>query len=270
MLTGSTNPTQTPEEFMVPPKWIPFETKAAFRRHEAKWIVDVMQKNVSGVSDLYRTGATIKGVDVIIIRQCREFEVVYIALGSEVTIGQSEINELTHGLESSGLPFLSVLRKPSNSGNMDYIGLPDGFEKRIQARGIVWKSWVPQLKIQSHESVGGFLTHCGWSSKIEGLMFGHPLIMLPFWVDQGLNARILEDKENGIEIPREEEDGSYTRDSVSNSVKLVMVEKDGKRNREKAKEISSIFGDRRLHDKYIEDLIQFLEDHRKMSNGHSS
>lgn len=320
MLTGLTNRKPTPEDFTVTPKWIPFETKAAFRHHEAKWVVDAMQKNVSGVSDLYRSGATIKDADVIIIRQCYEFEgqwlklledlhhrpvvpvglmppsmdnsnsddneswtcikewldeqtegsVVYVALGSEVTIGPSEINELAHGLELSGVPFFWVLRKPSNSGNTDYIKLPDGFEERIQGRGVVWKGWVPQLKILSHESVGGFLTHCGWSSIIEGLMFGHPLIMLPFLVDQGLNARILEDKEIGIEIPRNEEDGSYTRDSVSSSVKLVMVEKDGKKIREKAKEISSIFGNRRLHDKYIEDLIQFLEDHRKMSNGHSS
>ncbi|KAJ8540140.1 hypothetical protein K7X08_026529 [Anisodus acutangulus] len=320
MLTGWTNRPPTPEKFMVPPKWIPFETKAAFRHHESKWIVEGMQKNVSGVSDLYRTGATIKGVDVIIIRQCREFEgqwlkliedlhhrpilpvglmppplhyinddnsetwacikewlgkqtkcsVVYVALGSEVTIGPSEINELAQGLELSGSPFFWVLRNPSKSGNLDHIELPNGFEDRIQDGGIVWKSWVPQLKLLSHESIGGFLTHCGWSSIIEGLMFGHPLIMLPFLVDQGLNARILEDKEIGIEIPRNEEDGSYTRDSVSSSVKKVMVEKDGKKIREKAKEISSIFGNRRLHDKYIEELIQFLEDHRKMSNGHSS
>lgn len=35
--------------------------------------------------------------------------------------------------------------------------------------------------------------------------------MLPFLVDQDLNARILEDNEIGIEVPRTEEDGSYTR-----------------------------------------------------------
>ncbi|KAH0775592.1 hypothetical protein KY290_007003 [Solanum tuberosum] len=304
------------EDFLVPPKWIPFETKAAYRLHEARWMVGSSQKNVSGVSDMYRIGVTIKGLDAIIIRHCPEFEgqwlklledlhhipvlptglmppivesssdekneswisikewldekpkgsVVYVALGSEVTVGQSEINELARGLELSGSPFFWVLRKPSGSRNKDPIELPDGFEERTKDRGIVWKSWVPQLKILSHESIGGFLTHCGWSSIIEGLMFGHPLIMLPFLVDQGLNARILEDKGVGIDVPRHEEDGSYTSDSVANSVKLVMVGNDGKIIREKAKEMSSIFNNKELHDKYIEILINFLENYRKVKN----
>ncbi|KAL3355307.1 hypothetical protein AABB24_019400 [Solanum stoloniferum] len=304
------------EDFLVPPKWIPFETKAAYRLHEARWMVGSSQKNVSGVSDVYRCGVTIRGSDAIIVRHCHEFEgqwlklledlhhmpvlptglmppivesstdekneswisikewldekpkgsIVYIALGSEVTVGQSEINELARGLELSGSPFFWVLRKPSGSRNKDPIELPDGFEERTKDRGIVWKSWVPQLKILSHESVGGFLTHCGWSSIIEGLMFGHPLIMLPFLVDQGLNVRILEDKGVGIEVPRNEEDGSYTSDSVANSVKLIMVGNDGKIIREKAKEMSSIFDNKELHDKYIENLIKFLENHRKGKN----
>nr|XP_016489217.1 PREDICTED: UDP-glycosyltransferase 91D1-like [Nicotiana tabacum] len=196
--------------------------------------------------------------------------VVYVALGSEVTIGRNEINELALGLELSESPFFWVLRKPSGSGITDPIELPEGFEERIKGRGIVWKSWSPQLNILSHDSVGGFLTHCGWSSIIEGLMFGHPLIMLPFLVDQGLNARILEDKGVGVEIPRNEEDGSYTSDSVANSVNLVMVENGGKIIREKAKEMISIFGNKNLHDKYIENLIEFLENYRNVSNQHIS
>ncbi|KAK4356316.1 hypothetical protein RND71_025287 [Anisodus tanguticus] len=56
----------TVEEFLVPPKWIPFETKAAYRRHKAWWLVESSQKNVSGVSDLYRTGVTIKGLFVTV------------------------------------------------------------------------------------------------------------------------------------------------------------------------------------------------------------
>ncbi|THG12597.1 hypothetical protein TEA_011165 [Camellia sinensis var. sinensis] len=70
------------------------------------------------------------------------------------------------------------------------VELPNGFEEQTRSRGVVWKSWVPQLKILGHESVKGFLTHNGWSSVIEGLQFGKPLIILPFMVDQGLNARL--------------------------------------------------------------------------------
>ncbi|XP_016549607.2 putative UDP-rhamnose:rhamnosyltransferase 1 [Capsicum annuum] len=310
--TNNTSPPKL-EDCLVPPKWIPFETKAAYRRHEAQWLVESSKKNVSGVSDMYRLGVTTKGLDATIVRHCYEFEgqwlklledmhgipviptglmppivdkgssdekneswisikewldekskgsVVYVALGSEVTVGQSEIDELALGLELSGLSFFWVLRKTLESG----LKLPDGFEERTKGRGVVWKSWAPQLKILSHDSVGGFLTHCGWSSIIEGLMFGHPLIMLPFLVDQGLNARILEDKGVGVEVPKNEEDGSYTGDSVAKSVKLVMVENDGKIIREKAKEMISIFGNKELHDEYIENVIKFLENHGKGKN----
>lgn len=87
-----------------------------------------------------------------------------------------------------------------------------------------------------------------------------------FLVDQGLNVRILEDKRVGVEVPRNEEDGSFTSDLVANSVKLVMVESDGKLIREKAKEMSSIFNNKELHDKYIENMINFLENRGKVEN----
>lgn len=53
-------------------------------------------------------------------------------------------------------------------------------------------------------SVGGFLTLCGWNSIVEGLIHSHPLVMLPCQAEQGLTARVLQDRELGIEIPRNE------------------------------------------------------------------
>lgn len=117
--------------------------------------------------------------------------VVYVALGSEVPPSQTDISELALGLELSGVPFFWVLRKPPGFSESESVQLPEKFEERVQGRGMVWKGWVPQLKILSHESIGGFLTHCGWGSTIEGLAYGHPLIVLPFLLDQGLNARVL-------------------------------------------------------------------------------
>lgn len=185
--------------------------------------------------------------------------VVYIALGSEVMLSQHELTELALGLELSCLPFFWAFRKPAGSFESDTIELPVGFEERVKGRGIVWRSWAPELKILSHDSVGGFLTHCGWSSCIEGLVFGQPLIMLPFLVDQGLNARVLAEKEVGIEVPRNVEDGSFTRNSVAESLRSVMVEEKGTSYREKAKEMSQMFGDKDLHDQYVDKFIRYLE-----------
>ncbi|KAL3524958.1 hypothetical protein ACH5RR_013330 [Cinchona calisaya] len=306
MISG-TDPRIKAEDFIVPPKWIPFETKMAFKLHEAYWAVGASNKNESGVSDVYRAGMVIKGSDVILVRHCHEFEgqwldllerlqqkqviplglmpphvgeinsdgndswvlikqwldiqkkgsVLYVALGSEVSLSQHELSELALGLELSGVPFFWVLRKASWTN--ESIPLPVAFEERVKGRGIVWKSWAPQLNILSHDSVGGFLTHCGWSSSIEGLMFGHPLVMLPFVIDTGLIARILEDKQVGIEVARNEQDGSYTRNSVADSVRLIMVEKRGNFYRDKAKEMSAIFGDRELQEAYVHKFINYLE-----------
>ncbi|KAI3451241.1 hypothetical protein Pfo_007906 [Paulownia fortunei] len=187
--------------------------------------------------------------------------VVYVALGSEVVLSGDQLGELAHGLELSGLPFLWALRKPAGSTQDDTIELPDGFEERVKGRGVVWKNWAPQIEILGHGSIGAFLTHCGWSSIVEGLMFGRPLIMLPFLVDQGLNARVLADKQVGVEVPRNEQDGSYTRNAVAQSVRMVMVEEEGQKFRGAAKVSSAVFGDRELHDQYVENFIEYLENH---------
>uniref|UniRef100_A0A251SIB9 Glycosyltransferase n=1 Tax=Helianthus annuus TaxID=4232 RepID=A0A251SIB9_HELAN len=185
--------------------------------------------------------------------------VVYVALGSEVMVSKTEMAE-SLGLELSGLPFFWALRKPVGSTELN---LPDGFLERTRDRGVVWTSWVPQLQILNHESVGGFLTHCGWGSIVEGLMSGHPLIMLPFLVDQGLNARILVDKQVGIEVPRNEEDGSFTKESVARSVSVV-VDDEGKICKANALEVSQIFGDTKREKTYINHFIDYLEKKRSV------
>ncbi|KAK6150332.1 hypothetical protein DH2020_015264 [Rehmannia glutinosa] len=280
-----------PEDFMVPPKWVKFKTKVAYRRFEANWAVGLGQNTDSGFSDSYRQGRVFVGSEAILVRHCYEFEpewlnlleeinhrpvvpvglmparvqdhytnkdgddeiwvtiinwldgqnkgsVVYVALGSEVTPSQDQLSELAHGLELSEVPFFWVLRKPFGSIESDSVELPAGFEERVKGRGIVWRSWAPQLKILSHDSVGGFLTHCGWGSIVEGLMDGNS---------------------------RNEEDGSYTRNLVADSIRLVMFENDGKIFRKRAKEMAAIFGDMELQSRYIDNLVEFLQNRRILS-----
>ncbi|KAK9062159.1 hypothetical protein SSX86_019345 [Deinandra increscens subsp. villosa] len=185
--------------------------------------------------------------------------VVYVALGSEVMVSESLLGELALGLELSGLSFFWALRKPVGSTESNSMELPNGFLERTSDRGVVWTSWVPQLQILSHESVGGFLTHCGWGSIVEGLRFGHPLIMLPFLVDQGPNARVLADKQVGIEVPRNDEDGSFTKDSVARSLRSVVVDEEGKIYKANAMELSRTLGDSKVEKEYINHFINYLE-----------
>ncbi|KAF5184943.1 Udp-glycosyltransferase [Thalictrum thalictroides] len=187
--------------------------------------------------------------------------VVYIALGTEATLTQQEISELSLGLELSELPFFWVLRKPLSAA-IDFYVLPDGFEDRIKGRGVVWTGWAPQLKILAHPSVGGFLTHCGWNSIIESLSLGCALILLPLLAEQGLNARKLHEDKVGLELPRDQQDGSFTSVSVAETLRMVMVDEIGEPFRANAREMRKIFGDKDLHDGYIINFIKYLQEHK--------
>ncbi|KAI3933837.1 hypothetical protein MKX01_028163 [Papaver californicum] len=189
--------------------------------------------------------------------------VVYIALGSEATLSQPELIELALGLELSKLAFFWVLRKPIGSTEDLLHMLPAGFMERTRGFGFICTSWAPQMRILEHPSIGGFLNHCGWSSVIEALGFGCPLILLPLVNDQPLNARTLVWKEMGLEIERNEEDGSFTRESVAKSLRTVMEDEQGEKYRLNARKLKDVFGNKSLNDGYVERFSQYLKEHKR-------
>ncbi|KAF7841067.1 UDP-glycosyltransferase 91A1-like [Senna tora] len=188
-------------------------------------------------------------------------KVVYIAFGTEAKLSQKQVTEIALGLEKSELPFFWVLRTHTGFADSECLTLPEGFEERTKERGMVWSSWAPQPKILAHESVGGFWTHGGLNSIVEGIQNGKPLLVLSFQLDQGLNARLLEDKKVGYSI-RREDDGSFTSEDVTTSLKLVMVEEEGKVYREKVKEVKDAFANRELQDGYVNKLLGYFLEHR--------
>nr|DAD40709.1 TPA_asm: hypothetical protein HUJ06_015032 [Nelumbo nucifera] len=50
-------------------------------------------------------------------------------------------------------------------------------------RGLIINRWAPQVPILNHGDVGGFLTHCGWNSVMEGIIAGVLLLTWPKEVD---------------------------------------------------------------------------------------
>ncbi|KAJ1294473.1 hypothetical protein BS78_01G148900 [Paspalum vaginatum] len=186
--------------------------------------------------------------------------VVYVALGSEVPVRVELVRELALGLELAGARFLFALRKPSGGVPPDADVLPPGFEERTRGRGLVATGWVPQTSILAHAAVGGFLTHCGWSSLVEGLLHGRPLIMLPIFGDQGPNARLMERKKVGLLVARDESDGSFDRHGVASAVRAVMLEEESCRGIfvENALKVQEMVADVELHERYIDGFVQQL------------
>ncbi|BFG31909.1 hypothetical protein CerSpe_181830 [Prunus speciosa] len=131
--------------------------------------------------------------------------VLFVAFGSGGTHSLEQTKELALGLEMSGQRFLWVVRSPnettkigtyfsSNAQQKDALSfLPDGFLERTKGVGLAVSSWAPQIQVLSHESTGGFLTHCGWNSALESIVNGVPLIAWPLYAEQPTNAVLLAD-----------------------------------------------------------------------------
>ncbi|CAL0321735.1 unnamed protein product [Lupinus luteus] len=111
--------------------------------------------------------------------------VVYVSFGSLASIDEDQMKEIAYALKDSGNYFLWVVRASED------IKLPKDFEKKTN-KGLVVK-WCSQLKVLAHESIGCFITHCGWNSTLEALCLGVPLIAMPQFSDQTTNAKFIVD-----------------------------------------------------------------------------
>ncbi|CAM0877014.1 unnamed protein product [Alopecurus aequalis] len=193
--------------------------------------------------------------------------VIYVARGSEAPLTTENLHELALGLELSGVRFLWALMKPVGmfkpdtdaGGANELCMLINGFEERTQGRGMVLTGWVRHVEALAHGAVSAFMTHCGWGSTIESFAFGLPLVMLPFTVDQPLVARVMTEKGIGVEVERDEADGSFYRDGVAKAVQSVMVEDERKIFTRNAKKLQKVLAREGRQEQYIDDLVEHLK-----------
>lgn len=145
--------------------------------------------------------------------------VVFLCFGSMGGFSPDQIKQIAIGLENSSQRFLWVVKLITNPKMMfnnplpefelDQI-LPEGFLERTKDRGMVVKTWAPQIQVLHHESVGGFMTHCGWNSILETVTAGKPMICWPLYAEQRLNKAVLEGHETRLGVAIE----GYDRDLV--------------------------------------------------------
>ncbi|KAL0914274.1 hypothetical protein M5K25_014604 [Dendrobium thyrsiflorum] len=111
--------------------------------------------------------------------------VLYIAFGSHAIFDQAQVDELAHGIEMTGRPFLWAVRPdlttmdPSKVFSTEFLSL-------VQDRGLL-VGWAPQLQVLGHPSIGCFMSHCGWNSTMEGIRNGMRFLCWPYFTDQFLN-----------------------------------------------------------------------------------
>ncbi|CAL5084646.1 unnamed protein product [Urochloa decumbens] len=159
--------------------------------------------------------------------------VVLASFGSEYFMSERQIAEMAHGLDLSGERFVWVVRFPKTSGDAggeddEYGGaaraLPRGF---APARGLVVEGWAPQRRILSHGACGAFLTHCGWSSVMESLAAGVPMVALPLHIDQPLGANLVAELGAAARVPQERF-GEFRAEDVARVVREVVRGEEGK------------------------------------------
>lgn len=117
--------------------------------------------------------------------------VVYACLGSLNRLTPPQLIELGLGLEASKKPFIWVIRGGYKREEMEKWLVEDGFEERVKGRGLLIRGWAPQVLILSHPAIGGFLTHCGWNSTLEGICAGIPMITWPMFAEQFFNEKLI-------------------------------------------------------------------------------
>ncbi|CAK8542574.1 unnamed protein product [Lathyrus sativus] len=109
--------------------------------------------------------------------------VVYASFGSLAALNEEQIEEVAHCLKDCGSNFLWVVKTSEETK------LPKEFEKKSENGLVV--AWCPQLKVLAHEAIGCFVTHCGWNSSLEALSLGVPVVAVPLWSDQSINAKLI-------------------------------------------------------------------------------
>lgn len=168
--------------------------------------------------------------------------VIYVCFGSVVKFTPPQLFELAMGLENSGQQFIWVVRKGEEETE-DW--LPEGYEKRNEGKGLIIRGWAPQVVILEHEAIGGFVTHCGWNSALEGVSAGVPMVTWPVFAEQFHNEKLVSQVlRTGVEVGAKKwirtVGDSVKREAIEKAVRRVLVGEEAEEMRSRAKKLGEM------------------------------
>ncbi|XP_010696238.3 anthocyanidin-3-O-glucoside rhamnosyltransferase [Beta vulgaris subsp. vulgaris] len=196
-----------------------------------------------------------------------EKSVIFCNFGSESYLDDAQIEQLTLGLELTGMPFFLVLKFESESIDVAKqkleASLPENFRERVKDRGVVHTGWVQQQHILAHKSVGCFLTHSGISSIVEGIVNDCLLACLPLKADQFMNAKVFcGDLKLGVEVSRRDEDGYFGKEDILEAIKILMLDTENEAGilmRENHNKWRKFFLNQEIEARYVANLVGELQ-----------
>ncbi|XP_049361625.1 UDP-glycosyltransferase 73C1-like, partial [Solanum verrucosum] len=232
------------------------------------WYVDSYKKVVNKVFCVGPVSLCNKGMDEIVDRGNKAYvdednnclnwldsmkpkSVIYACFGSLCQISLLQMKEIGLGLESSNVPFIWIIRGLNFTLEVEKWLRDENFEERVKGRGMIIRGWAPQVLILSHSSVGGFLTHCGWNSMLEGISRGVPMATFPMFAEQFYNEKFIVNilktgVRVGVEVSttswNEEKSGVLiSKDQVKKAIDQLMDQGlEGEERRKIAKDLAHI------------------------------
>jgi hypothetical protein len=158
--------------------------------------------------------------------------VVYVSFGSIVAISEEDFLEIAWGLVNSNQPFLWAIRPGTIRGSEWLEPLPSGFLENLGERGYIVK-WAPQEQVLKHPAVGAFWTHNGWNSTLESVCEGVPMICMPSFADQKINAKYASDVwKVGLQL-----ENKLERGEIEKVIRKLMVGDEANEIRENVKNL---------------------------------
>lgn len=144
-----------------------------------------------------------------------ESSVLYVSLGSFLSVSKEQMEEILDGLRDSGVRYLLISRGDT-SGQKGTLS-----DEEMKSTNSLVVPWCDQLRVLCHSSVGGFWTHCGWNSTLEGVYSGVPMLTFPIFFDQIPNRKlIVDDWKVGMKVTGAEK--LVTRHEIAKIVEKFM------------------------------------------------
>ncbi|XP_010242477.1 PREDICTED: UDP-glycosyltransferase 74F2-like [Nelumbo nucifera] len=194
-----------------------------------------------------------------------EGSVVYVSFGSMAALSVEQMEEIAWGLRRSDSYFLWVVRRSEAEK------LPSKFVEETSDKGLI-VTWCPQLEVLTHNTVGCFVTHCGWNSTLEGVSLGVPMVGIPQWTDQIPNAKFVQDIWGMGLRAQPNEKGIVSREEVERCVREIMEEekvKEIRKNAIKWRDLArEAVGEGGTSDKNIDEFVVTLVGLQSVSHSH--